>query len=260
MAGIIESYKKIYENKKIHIGLFIIAFLWSVSSVLLDIAAGKPDNYKQNIFDILFGIFIGAYSLKFLHNAINNIDNGVLPSFKNIKGKIYWDMIKLDIVWGFYAVITVLASVILYLTLVHSIILPVTIIILTAFLAIFAYYIYLAYAENLDTKGLYNIALIFKFIKPAFKDTMIKFCLFILIMLFAVIICILVYAAAAIIGIDNIGHIAGDYYALDFIIFTFASYFIIVTWYFAYPYSLISTYNTKIKPLLRKEKDNGEND
>ena len=88
MAGIIESYKKIYENKKIHIGLFIIAFLWSVSSVLFDIAAGKPDNYKQNIFDILFGIFIGAYSLKFLHNAINNIDNGVLPSFKNIKGKI----------------------------------------------------------------------------------------------------------------------------------------------------------------------------
>ena len=50
MAGIVESYKKVYENKKIHIGLFVIALLWTISSILLDVATGHEENFKQNIF------------------------------------------------------------------------------------------------------------------------------------------------------------------------------------------------------------------
>ncbi len=259
MAGIVNSYKKIFENKKIHIGLFIIAFAWTVCSLLLDIATGRPDNYKQNIFDILFGLFIGAHSLQFLHNAINNINSGIVPNFRDIKGKVYWGMIKLDIVWCIYTITVLIASVVIYMTVINTIIFPIVVIGLTAFVAIFVYYIYLAYAENLDTKGLFNIALIFKFIKPAFKETLIKLCLFSLVTLAALLICILIYAAAAITGLDTIGHVAGEYYAVDFAVITCAGYFMIITWYFAYPYSLINTYKEKIKPLLRKEEDNGEN-
>lgn len=259
MAGIFDSYKKIYENKKIHIWLFIIALLWTVSSFMFDIATGRPNNPGQNIFDILFGIFTGVYSLQFLHNAIHNINGGVLPSFKEIKGKTFVDMIKLDIVWFFYAIIIIMTSVVLYFTLIHTIIFPIAIISLTVLAAMFVYYIYIAYAENMETKGLFNIVLLFRFIKPAFKDTLIKVCIFILATLLAVLICILIYAAAAITGLDTIGHVAADYYVLDFIIFIIAAYFMVVTWYFAYPYSLIDTYIEKIRPVLRKEENNGEN-
>lgn len=260
MAGIVDSYKKIYENKKIHIGLFIIALVWTISSMLLDIAAGKPHNHTQNIFDILFSFFVGAHSLQFLHNALNNINCGVIPNFKEIKPKIFWGMLRLDIVWAIYAAAVVITSVVIYITLINTIIFPITILVITAFVAIFVYYIYLAYAENLETKGLFNIALIFKFIKPAFKETLIKLCLFILVTLLALLVCILLYAAAAITGIDTMGYISGEYYVLDFVIITLASYFMIITWYYAYPYSLIDTYNEKIKPLLNGKEDiNGEN-
>ena len=259
MAYINNSYKKVYENKNIHIGLFIVAFLWTVCSMLFDAATGRPANYRQNIFDVLFGLFVGAHSLQFLHNAINNINSGVVPDFREIKGKIYWDMIRLDIVWALYAAVIIMASVVLYMTLIDAIILPVIVIILTAFAGIFVYYIYLAYAENLETKGLFNIALVFKFIQPAFKDIIIKLCLFILLTLFAFIISVLIYVAAAITGIDKIGNIAGDYYAADFIVISITAYFMLVTWYFAFPYSLIDTYIEKIRPLLRKEEADGEN-
>lgn len=166
MSGLIESYKKIYENKKIHILLFIIAFVWSILSTIFDIKIGKPDTFKQNPFDIIFNIFIGGYSLQFLHNAINNINSGVLPPFKDIQGKVFWGMIKLNIIWGLYAGIALFLSVVLYMIAFHTIVLPIIVIACVAFLSVFVYYIFLAFAEKLDSNGLGNISLIFKFVKP----------------------------------------------------------------------------------------------
>ena len=115
------------------------------------------------------------------------------------------------------------------------------------------YYIFLAYAENFDSKGLLNITLLFKFIKPAFKPLYIKLILFILFTLGAAIIYILLYTVAGLTGIDKIGYIAEDFYFLDVIMYSIAGYFVIITWYFAFPYSLINSFNRDIKPVLRKD-------
>lgn len=259
MSGLLESYKKVYENKKIHILLFIIAFVWSLCSTIFDIKIGKPDIFKQNPFDIIFNIFIGGYSLQFLHNAINNINSGVLPPFKDIQGKVFWGMIKLNIIWGLYAGIALFLSVVLYMIAFHTIVLPIIVIACVAFLSVFVYYIFLAYAEKLDSNGLGNISLIFKFVKPAFKQTYIKLILFILFTLAVAVIYILIYTVAGLIGIDKIGYIAEDYYLLDTIMYAFASYFLIVTWFLAFPYSLMNIYNKSIRPVLRKENSNDEN-
>lgn len=168
MSGLIESYKKVYENKKAHIWLVGISIIWTLLSALWDIKTGNPDNYRQNPLDIIFNIIIGAYSLQFLHNAINNTDNGVLPSFMKICPKIYLGIIKLNIIWGIYAVLVLVSAVLLYIA-THFIAVPVIITLLLLFLAMFVYYIFLAYAEDLNSKGLINIALLFKFIKPGFK-------------------------------------------------------------------------------------------
>ena len=257
MSGLIDSYKKVFENKKAHIWLIILSFLWTIISELIDIKLGRPYTFRQNPVDIICNILIGAYSLQFLHNAINNINNGILPFFTDIQPKVFWGVIKLNVIWGIYAVICLLFSVVIYMT-THFI--PAAIILVAAilFFAVFVYYIFLAYAENFNSKGLMNIALLFKFIKPAFKPLYIKLILFILITLAAAVIYILLYTVAGLTGIDKIGYISENFYFLDVIMYSIAGYFVIITWYFSFPYSLINSYKRHIKPALRKDdNDNG---
>ena len=146
MAGLIDSYKKVYENKKVHIWIFLIALVWSVLSNLCDIAIGKPDTARQNPFDLLFNFLIGIYSIQFLHNAI--MSDSSLPSFKEINWNALPWLIGLNIVWGFYLLIALILAIVSYFVM-HSLILPAALIILILLLSVFVYYIYLAYAERI---------------------------------------------------------------------------------------------------------------
>lgn len=258
MSGLIESYKKVYENKQAHIWLLVISIIWTLLSALWDIKTGNFDNYRQNPLDIVFNIIIGAYSLQFLHNAMKNINNGVLPPFTKICPKIFLGVIKLNIIWGIYAVLILISAILLYIA-THFIVIPVVITVFLFFIAVFVYYIFIAYAEELNSKGLANAALLFKFIKPGFKPLYLKLLLFILFSISVAVIYILLYIAAGLIGLDKIGHIAGDFYFMDIIMNTLAGYFVIVTWYFAFPYSLISSYFKNIRPLIRKDENNDGN-
>ena len=76
--------------------------------------------------------------------------------------------------------------------------------------------------------------------------------MYILTTLAALIIYIMIYVVAGLIGIDEIGMITKDYYVMDIIMNAIASYILIITWYFAYPYSLIPSYKENIRPLLTK--------
>lgn len=258
MANLIESYKKVFENKKAHISLAIIAILWTIVSTIWDAKTGNIDNYRQNPFDIIFNVIVGAYSIKFLHNAINNIDNGVLPSFKHTTWIMYLGMIKLNIVWGLYAAIFLIIAFLIYL-LTHFLALPILLIIALLFVAIFINYIFLAFADNLETKGLFNIKSIFELIPHTIKPLYKNFILFLLFNLLIAVIYILVYTIAGLFGIDSIINIKDDIYLIDIFMSIFAGYFVIVTWYFAFPYSLIDSYQEFIKPILRKEENNGTN-
>ena len=115
MSGIIDSYKKVFENKQAHVWLAIVALIWGVTSTLLDIKLGNGDTPKNNIIDLIFSLLIGVYSLQFIHNAINNINNGLLPSIKEVQPKIIWGMIKLNIVWGIYAILVLILAFISYI-------------------------------------------------------------------------------------------------------------------------------------------------
>lgn len=258
MANLIESYKKVFENKKAHINLVIISILWTIVSTIWDIKTGDITSYRQNPFDILFNVIIGAYSIKFLHNAINNIDNGILPSFKQTPWIMYLGIIKLNIVWGLYAAIFLTLTIFLYM-LTHFLAIPILLIIALLFVAMFIYYIFLTFADNLETKGLFNIKLIFKLIPHTIKHLYKNFIIFLLFNLLIAVIYILVYTIAGLFGIDSIINIKDDIYLIDIFMSIFAGYFVIVTWYFAFPYSLIDSYKEFIKPVLRKDENNGTN-
>ena len=261
MANLIESYRKVFENKKAHISLVIIAIIWTIVSTFWDIKTHNLNNYRQNPFDIICNIIIGAYSIKFLHNAINNVDNGILPSFKHTPWIMYLGMIKLNIVWGLYAAIFLILAVLTYM-LTHFLALPILLIITLLFVAMFIYYIFLAFADNLETKGLFNIKLIFNVIPHTIKPLYKNFIMFLILTLLIVTVYILIYILAGLAHVDKIIkiNIADDLYLFDLIMNTIASYIVIVTWYFAFPYSLIDSYKEFIKPILRKEENNVTND
>lgn len=254
MAGLIDSYKKVYEDKKSHIWIFLIAFAWSVLSNLCDIALGRPDSMRENPFDIVFNLLVGIYSIQFLHNAI--LSDGHLPSFKEINWKALPGLIILDIVWGIYFALVLVLVVISYF-MVHTIILPVGITLaFVLFVSVFVYYIYLAYAEDFQFKGLMDIRLIFKFIRVSAKETYIGLGKFILLSLAVVAGYLILFVAASLAGLDKVGHIAGDYYVFDMVMYVFISYFLIVTWFLAFPYSLAGTYIEKVRPIVKKEQVN----
>lgn len=250
MAGLIDSYKKVYENKKVHIWIFLIALVWSVLSNLCDIALGKPDTARQNPFDLLFNFLVGIYSIQFLHNAI--MSDSSLPSFKEINWNALPWLIGLNIVWGFYLLIALILAVVSYFVM-HSLILPAALIILILLLSVFVYYIYLAYAEGFNINGLLDIRLIFKFIKVSAKETFIKLGLFLLFSIAVILVYLIIYVLAAFAGLDKICHIAGDYYLFDMVMYAVIGYFLIVTCFFAFPYSLIKTYIEKIRPVIGDE-------
>ncbi len=117
----------------------------------------------------------------------------------------------------------------------------------------------MAFAEDFNFKGLLNIKLIFDFIKPVAKETYTRFGQFLLITVAFVVVYLILYILLSLVGLDKVVHIAGDYYLLDMIMTSVAGYFVVTCWFFIFPYSLISTYIEKIRPLLRKDVIDGEN-
>ena len=80
MSGIIDSYKKVFENKQAHVWLAIVALIWGVTSTLLDIKLGNGDTPKNNIIDLIFsfGIYF-LYRNSFI--IFTNIDSSCIINF-----------------------------------------------------------------------------------------------------------------------------------------------------------------------------------
>lgn len=253
MAGLIDSYKKVYENKTIHLWMFLIALVWSVLSNLCDIAMGRPDTFRQNPFDLIFNFLVGIYSIQFLHNAI--LSDFPLLSFNEINWKALPGLIGLNIVWGMYAGIILLAALISFVFL-HSWVVPIIMMIGVVIVSVFVYYVFLAYAEDFQTKGLLNIKLLLTFIKVSAKETYKNLLVFLLFNGLFIAVYLMIYVAAGYFDFDKFGHIAGDYYTFDLLMYAGIGYFLIISWYFAFPYSLIKTYIEKIRPVIKKEQGN----
>ena len=252
MGEIVESYKKVFRNKKVNICLFITAILWVLISTFLDLYFSPNDQYQLCcLIDLIFYYFIGVYSVLFLHNAIHNINNGEFPSIKEINAKIAWGVIKISIIWAGYILLATLFAFVAYIA-THILAVPIILLSLVPILAVGIYYITLALADKYSSKGLWKPSYLFKFIKAAYKPLYTNLCLFLMITLLAIVIFVLIYAVAYLIGINEIGQITNDLYFMDIIMDIIATYIGIITWSFAFPYSLISSYNEYVKPIYEE--------
>ncbi len=202
MAGLVESYKKVFENKNANICVGLIILVWSVLSNLCDVALGHPDTLRQNPFDIAFNLFFGLYSLHFFNNAIKY--NYSLPFVKELNLKNLGGMILLNIVWGLYFVIGLSALIIIYL-LTHSLVAVGIAAVALIILVLPVYYVFLAFADDFKLHGLFNISLIFKFMNKCFYK---KFALFFFLTLAIITVYLAIYVIAGFCGIDKLVNIA----------------------------------------------------
>lgn len=258
MSGFVDSYKKVFENKKAHLYIALFAFVWSILSMAYDAKFNVGTYIKTNPVDLIFNISTGLYSLHFLHNAIHNINNGALSSFKGFPPKAIWGYVKLNIVWGLYSLLCATLCVIAFVW-THSFVLPVIIFVALLLISVFVNYYYIAFAEDYCFKDLWKLPFIFRFAKATWKNTYIKWIFFFLFSLASVVVYIALYCVLHLLGLDTMGLVFKDTYCLDILLNTFAAYFVVVTWYLAFPYSLISEYKQDIRPILRKDFIDGEN-
>lgn len=252
MAGVIESIKKVYsgENaKKTHLILFAICFVYMLCSSLFDIATGKPDTMKQNIFDILFSLFIAVYSIQFIHNALFNINEGELPPINGINPKSIIPLIGLNLLWGVYLFVAILIATVIYFV-AKSLAAAVILGLLILAVAPFFEFIYIGFADKYETKCLLNIALIFRFLKASFVPFWITTFKTLFITLAVIVVYLAFYFAGGYFGFAEMFPLAKDYYAFDAVILPIFMYTFAVIWYFAFPYALLDLYKEKIRPIL----------
>jgi hypothetical protein len=248
MAGIIESYKKVFENKNANIEIGILIFVWMFLSMLFDNLTGAPNSFKQNIIDDIGGLFLSLYGMQFIHNMFN--DGNSTLTFKNLNLKAFGGLLLLNIVWYCYFIFMCLAVAIIVFYIFR---IPALAYICAFVLALFmvpVVYIFIAYAENFKLKGLFNIKIIGEIFKPVFKQTFKNFFLCVLITIGLILGFLLITMILNTLGISNFMQFGKDFSILDWLTASCFAFLVITTWLFAYPYSLKETYIEKVKPLL----------
>ena len=249
MASVAESFKKIYQNRNIHIWLFLIMLVGAFLSQIIDNSLGQPNSFKQNIADIILNIFVGAYSLQFIRNALYNVNDKILPPIKEIIPSFYAKVIGINIIWGLYLGITLLLLILLYVF-TKSIILPILIGLFILFLIPFIVYIYIALADTMNIKRLFDITLLYRFMLLTIKETYKKTIFWLLIFASSYVLYIFAYVIASLAGIDTLLPIAEDYYLFDVFMYGVEWYVIIIIFGFLFPYSLLDEYNDKIRTMF----------
>lgn len=258
MAGVIESIKRLYKNcdYKTHIILFIICFVYMLLTTLTDISLHRDTSMRQNPFDFIFGLFMALYSIQYISNVLKQPEIEGLPKITEIDWRKILPLIGINIIWGIYLAIIIVALVIIWLKIKASTIFVIAAAIALIALAPLFQFIYIGLADNFKFKQLMNITLIFRFTKAAFGS-------FWLTTLKAILLCIplivgymLIYLACGYLGLTGILEIAKDYSLIDIVMYPVFIYFFSIIWYFAFPAALADTYKVKIRPLLINENIN----
>lgn len=188
---IANGFKKLFSGNNTlfkHLILFLITGLLSLISLHFEFISNQIKNTKVMpdftgiaagiLALIIIGIYLCGYNFKFMHNALCENIEEILPDFNGDPFKIFFNVLPLIIVWTVYVLIAILISVMLFI---NPLLIPagVTAIIAIAFFCTFIQFIYVEYARNFNSTGLFNITLPFKYIKSTIGPLVLLGLLFI---------------------------------------------------------------------------------
>lgn len=250
----IDGFKKVYSGRNVlskHIFMLIIIVILSIATVNVQIMADTIEKTKElpNIWQLLIcmiitliaGIYTGGYNLLFSHNSFNQENKDILPEINLTPFKVFFKTLPLMIVWSLYILVTLFFSMALISSKSLLTILGIFIFLFLLFVCAFINFVYIAYIKNFDSKGLFNIMLLAKYIKYSFSDFVLLGLLFIPVYGVAMTPSFIVGLLFGLMGAKTMtalyaGGILGGY--LGFIVQ--------IVWY----YSLVQIYKNKIEPNL----------
>lgn len=168
MVSIIEGVKSLFfkrENKLNYLYLFAIAAILSGISSYFEIHenTGILSTILSTVIYSVLTIYIGGYFLMFINNVYFHKDE-LLPKFNTEPFKVFVKAIPLYFIWFIYTLIFMISLFIPYAGWVFFIL-------LLPFISL----VYVAYAKDYNSKGLYNINLPFIYMKKSFVETWLTF-------------------------------------------------------------------------------------
>ena len=249
---IIDGYRKIFSSPNAllkNICLFAITGLISVISIYFEsfkTAKNMPTDMTTFFFALLgmiiLGVYICGYTYEFMHKAFNDSEEELLPDFDMAPVGTFFKALPLVIVWMIYlglimGVMGITIAAVPFIGIIFAIVF--------LCLAVFLTFVFVAYCENFETRGLYNIALPFKFILPTIGQVALLGLLFIPVGILSL---VPSFIAGFIFGLTGyadtnipawIGGLLGGYFGC-------LAQFV---WY----YCLVQVYKEKIKPKMDEQ-------
>ena len=178
MLGIKEAFKRIYAGEnwltKQSI-IFVITGITSIFSSYMNTLSNQqtPDPsiigpcFCGLLALLLITFYLCGYGFNITHNSFDETREEILPEFDRSHWGTFGKAFPLLFVWGLYIIILAIFAAVtpIFLGSAGKIVAPILfflIIIVCSFLQ----FVYIKFAKNFDKKGLFNITLPFKFIKP----------------------------------------------------------------------------------------------
>ncbi len=192
VALVVDGVKRIYSGPNAglkHVCLFAITGILSAVSLHFEtlqdsIKAGASPDISTIVVGIIaaiaVSIYITGYSLSLMHNAFEDENQELLPEIDSKPFGVFFGALPLMIVWILYAIAVYLLAIIPILG-------WIALFVLLIIWAPFIQFIYVAYAKNFNTSGLYKISLPIRYMKPAILPIILLGLLFIPVFIIAMI-------------------------------------------------------------------------
>ena len=179
MAGMINAFKKIYQGQDWLVkNIILLIYAGFTAIYYIEFAGFEKNQGAVNPFIVMgmliFNIYMGGYMLKFINNNFKNTDT-LLPDFNADPLKVFLGALPLIIVWFIYYIIFSIVGLI-----------PILGWIFILVVGSFVPFVFIEYAKNFNSDGLFSMGKVFSYIKPLFGSFVVlssKFLILILIVL-----------------------------------------------------------------------------
>lgn len=248
---ITDGYRKIFSGPNAllkNISLFALTGLLTAISLYFEsfkAVKNLPTDINFSAFFaasaglIILAVYIGGYTYKFMHKAFFETEEELLPDFNLEPIGLFLKALPLIIVWLIYLIIMIgIVTVGMAISMFIGIVLGILFLCMATFLS----FIFVAYCENFNAKGLFNIILPFKFIAPTIGMVAILGILFIPVGILSMVPSVLAGLILGIIGYADtnipayVGGLLGGYFGL-------LAQFV---WY----YCLVQVYKERLRPMM----------
>ncbi len=236
-----DGFKKVFSGEHAwltHISLFAICGICSViTTIFQETAKTKmtPDFglalFGAILVFILY-LYLTGYNVAFMHKSFYDEETG-LPDIDEKPLIVFSKVLPLLITWIFYFIAAILLS-----AFVKILIIPV--IILLLIISPFVSFVFVAFSKEYSAKGLFNIALPFKYFVPTLSSIVIQGLCFIPLWILAIIPAVLVVMLLNIAGVKTNSGIPAYFVAM---IGAYISFIIQMLW----NYSLVQIFRDKLE-------------